>query len=103
LFHLLHCNHCGKEKRISLEEISTLHAQHKRDFGPNKPNGDSSEKSDQIDQPNPYDVPMNHKEIEKLLPHCTCGGKFTFDASPRCPKCGSTDFRKISGMYTLYD
>jgi len=50
LFHLLHCNHCGKEKRMSLEES------------------------------------------EKFLPPCTCGGKFTFDASPRCPQCGSTEF-----------
>jgi len=25
-----------------------------------------------------------------FLSPCTCGGKFTFDAPPRCPKCGST-------------
>jgi len=30
--------------------------------------------------------------VERFAGKCICGGKFRFDASPRCPKCGSDDF-----------
>jgi hypothetical protein len=31
-----------------------------------------------------------HRAVERLAGDCRCGGHFSFDAPPRCPKCGST-------------
>ena len=33
---------------------------------------------------------------------CGCGGRFTFDASPRCPKCRSAELEDL-GNYVDYD
>ena len=33
---------------------------------------------------------------------CGCGGRFTFDAPPRCPKCRSTDYEDL-GNHIDYD
>ena len=37
-------------------------------------------------------------------PTCECGGRFTLEAQPRCPKCRSTDLeRDPSGFEIMYD
>lgn len=37
-------------------------------------------------------------------PTCECGGRFTLEAPPRCPKCRSTDLeRDPSGYEVMYD
>lgn len=37
-------------------------------------------------------------------PPCECGGTFRGDASPKCPQCRSTDFRRDPfGQMTIYD
>lgn len=41
---------------------------------------------------------------EAKSPQCDCGGGFSADAPPRCPKCGSPDFdRDPDGMSMIYD
>ena len=41
---------------------------------------------------------------EPESPPCTCGGRFTREAAPRCPKCRSTDLeRDSSGFEVMYD
>lgn len=41
-------------------------------------------------------------EVEKSAGACPCGGKYTFDAPPRCPKCRSTDIDK-GNIIVMYD
>lgn len=37
-------------------------------------------------------------------PPCPCGGRFTADAPPRCPRCRSRDLRRNpDGLEILYD
>lgn len=37
-------------------------------------------------------------------PPCECGGTFSLDAQPRCPKCHSSDYRTDpEGLEILYD
>jgi predicted Zn-ribbon and HTH transcriptional regulator len=41
---------------------------------------------------------------EPYPPTCGCGGTFTSDAPPRCPKCRSTSFEQDpDGMSMIYD
>jgi uncharacterized paraquat-inducible protein A len=41
---------------------------------------------------------------EGLRIPCKCGGSFTMDASPRCPRCGSTEFTINENGFTIsYD
>jgi hypothetical protein len=43
-----------------------------------------------------------YKAVENFAGKCKCGGDFTFDAEPRCPKCGSLEFEKC-GIQVDYD
>jgi hypothetical protein len=37
-------------------------------------------------------------------PHCECGGTFTMEGPPRCPKCGSPELeRDPDGTSMIYD
>lgn len=37
-------------------------------------------------------------------PRCDCGGRFSLDARPRCPNCGSAEFdRDLNGLSIMYD
>src|SRR5262249_28098274 len=35
-----------------------------------------------------------YRRIEEVAVTCHCGGRFTFDAPLRCPKCGSTEIER---------
>ena len=35
-----------------------------------------------------------YKGIEKVAGRCRCGGEYTFDAAPRCPKCRSQSIKE---------
>jgi hypothetical protein len=35
-----------------------------------------------------------HREVERLLGPCGCGGEFSFDAPVRCPRCRSTAIKE---------
>ncbi len=46
---------------------------------------------------------LNQTKDEYAVP-CECGGSFTRDAPPRCPKCGSTEYDEADdGLIILYD
>jgi len=63
MFHLLHCDGCGKEKVIEFKKNAKIQIQN-----------------------------LDNGQVEDLAGQCECGGNFTFDAKPRCPKCGSLDY-----------
>jgi hypothetical protein len=37
-----------------------------------------------------FDKPEDDAGVEAAAGSCECGGRFTFDAPPRCPRCRST-------------
>ena len=99
-FHLLRCNKCGKTKFINFSEIHELHQRWL------KAEGFLSSKHDKGLQENEDIKPIGtneyYKEIENLTGNCKCSGKFTFKASPRCPKCRSKDIGE-GETTVLYD
>lgn len=73
-FRLLHCVQCGKEKQVGTDKMCSIRT-----------------------------VERGHRLVETILDRCPCGGSFTADAPPRCPKCGSVGIEDTGGMERLYD
>jgi Zn finger protein HypA/HybF involved in hydrogenase expression len=76
-FHLLRCNKCGRTKAMD--------AARREETNPK------------------VSFEQSQKAIEKKAGKCRCGGKFTFDAKPRCPKCRSTRYEVDEDSIMMYD
>ena len=48
----------------------------------------------QLGQYSADDVRWQH-DVEAALPVCACGGRYSFDARPRCPQCSSTELTSV--------
>lgn len=79
----LHCTQCGKEWTWNFGDDPVPWVM---DYGPR-----------------PGDFIITNAEGPDPPP-CECGGTFRVDASPRCPNCRSTNFRRDPlGRMGLYD
>jgi hypothetical protein len=106
MFHLLHCDKCGKPKSLSFVEIGEPHLRYLK--GLSGPYSIATQEHDKNVQETYPGEPLSEAEynlaIEKLAGKCGCGGYFKLDAPPRCPKCKSPDFKKDpKGNELLYD
>lgn len=90
-FHLVRCEDCGEEKAIGFDELGELHERYIKGLA--GPYSLASREHDQIIQDDPKIKPISesecHQGIEDYAGRCTCGGKYSLDAPPRCPKCHS--------------
>ena len=75
-FHLLHCDACGGEKSVLFDEIRSIHERQMLDEA----------------DPNRLDEEACHAAVEEFAGTCDCGGRFTFEAEARCPKCRSDQY-----------
>lgn len=105
-FHLLHCDACGAERSISLDEIGEPHLRYLK--GLKIPYSMASAEHDRRVRETYPGTPMAegeyHAAVEELCGKCDCGGHFRFKASARCPKCRSADHRADpSGPHLMYD
>lgn len=76
-----HCNRCNNVVRINwLEPLSK-----------------KVEKKAYL-QDNRWSIEL----IESYLKPCSCGGRFLYDALPRCPYCHSNKVEKIRGVKTKF-
>jgi len=76
-FHLLRCNKCGRTKAMDAN---------RREEADPKVSFEESQKA-----------------VEKKAGKCRCGGKYTFEAKPRCPKCRSTRLEIDDATVIMYD
>jgi hypothetical protein len=105
MFHLLHCDMCGKDRSISFRELGEAHlgylkglkgaycvatGEHDRFVRVNYPG-----------EPLPEDE--YHRVIDDFAGKCRCGGHFRMDAKPRCPRCRSDEFVETEGIVCHYD
>lgn len=78
-FSIIHCNKCGDVVRISWYEPL----------------------SKKVWQKANYKDRMQHiRLVESYLKPCSCGGRFLYDAMPRCPYCNSNKVEKVRGVKT---
>ena len=97
VYHLLHCDRCGKERAVPFRSLGELHYK----FLKGLENGYccATEAYDKhIKQTYPGEVISEEEyqhEIEEMFTgKCDCGGSFIFDAPVRCPECMSTNLEE---------
>jgi len=90
-FHLLRCEKCGDSISVDFESLGELHLRYLK--GLPGPYCMATAEQDRYVQEHvsvePIEEEEYHREIEKLVDECKCGGQYTFNASPRCQKCHS--------------
>lgn len=106
MFHLLHCNKCGKEKSIGFGELGEIHLRYLKGLpGPYAVATSDHDRNIRENYPGqPLTEDKYNLEIEKLAGRCECNGMFKLDASARCPSCKSKSFTTDpNGHGTFYD
>lgn len=105
VFHLLHCDKCGKEKMILFRDLGEIHLRYLKSLDPSiatslcKDYGLTAE----IDSLEPIGEDEYLAAVEQYAGYCECGGRFLFAAPIRCPRCGSDQFREdASGKQVFY-
>ena len=105
IFHLLRCDTCGKEKSIRFREIGELHRQFIK--GLDRPYSAFSSEHDLDIQENYPGLPITEEEyyakVEEIVGDCECGGKYKFNALPRCPECKSLELEDTGEISICYD
>ncbi len=105
----LHCDKCGKLKIVDFDDLGEIHLRYLK--GLDRPYCVATMGRDKFIQENypgnPIDENEYHRLVEEFAGKCECGGKFTFDAQPRCPNCGSLEYepggKDGAGNIMLYD
>ncbi|VGO18070.1 hypothetical protein SCARR_00121 [Pontiella sulfatireligans] len=103
-FHLLRCDQCGDSKQIAFDELGELHLQYLKGL-----DGCYCVATLEYDEYVRKHAPVTsiteeeyHRGISDFAGPCECGGRYTVDGLPRCPKCKST--RLEEGMVgPMYD
>lgn len=78
-FHLVRCDKCGRTKSMDFDDLGDLHKH---------PRNEENALEDRPVEPTWDDE--YERRIEAIAGKCKCGGQYTLDAPPRCPKCRST-------------
>jgi hypothetical protein len=104
LCHILYCDRCGKPKVVHFNEISDLHSRYVK--GLDRPYSSLTATYDSYIQETlevePISKEQYHALVEKSVGRCSCGGTYSFNANPRCPKCHSADI-EIGKVLSYYD
>lgn len=95
-FHQLHCDRCGEESTVGFAELGEVHRRYIA--GLDVPYSFATQEWDRTVQATFEGEPLEEeaylREVERFAGRCGCGGKFSFQALPRCPDCGSTSFEE---------
>lgn len=91
-FHLVRCDVCGVTKSVSFDDLGEFHSRYLK--GLSGPYCIASTEHDENVRKQAPIQPISEAEyytkIEAIAGKCSCGGNFTLNAPPRCPKCHST-------------
>jgi hypothetical protein len=91
-FDMLHCEACGKAASLGHQELGDTHLRFVK--GLDRPYAVARAEMDRRIQQEYPGKPLSrkayHAAAEATLDPCPCGGRFRYDAPPRCPNCGST-------------
>jgi hypothetical protein len=105
LFHLLRCTQCGETKSLSFEELGEVHLQYLKGLeGPySVATGPADQAARETYSGRAISEATYHRKVEKIAGDCRCGGRFTFRARPRCPKCRSRRLEDVFEDVVMYD
>ncbi len=91
MFHLLRCDTCGETKAFTFEDLGELHLRYLKGL-PGSYCISTSEHDRHVREHAHVEAISEdeyHKRVEDIAGSCHCGGKYTFNAPPRCEKCHS--------------
>lgn len=92
MFDLLHCGRCGQAKSVRHQELGDIHLRFVKGLG--RPYAVSRSAMDSRIQAEYPGESLSQDEYraaaEATLAPCPCGGRFRYNAPPRCPECRST-------------
>ena len=83
---VLHCDTCGARTYVLHENLGDIYVRFSRRLKPYVYGWTPQEDPGESLSPAEY-----HAAVEGSLGPCACGGRFRYDASPRCPGCRSTE------------
>lgn len=91
-FDLLHCEACGRPRSVSHEDLGDIHRGFVKGLpGPYAVARAGLDAQIKASYPGPALTRAEyHGQAEASLDPCPCGGRFRYDAPPRCPACRST-------------
>lgn len=91
-FDLLQCDACGATATLLHQDLGDIHLRYVK--GLPSPYAVARSDMDRRIQAEYPGEPLSRAEYraaaEATLDPCSCGGRFRYDASPRCPTCRST-------------
>ena len=93
-FDRLHCDVCGATRSVNHRDLGDIHLRFVKGLEFGRPYAIVRAGFDQMIQEEhpgePLTLDAYHAAVEATLDPCTCGGRFRYDASSRCPNCRST-------------
>ena len=91
-FDLLHCDQCGMAKSFAHDEMGEVHLRFVKGLpGPYALARSAMDRRIQTEYTGaPLSRDEDHAAVEATPDPCRCGGRFRYDAPPRCPGCRST-------------
>lgn len=107
-FDLLHCDRCGRTQDVGHQDLGDIHLRFVKGLpGPYAVSRAAMDRRIQQEYPGePLNRDEYHTAAEATLEPCECGGRFLYDAPPRCSTCRSTSEQwdpDPAGGYVLYD
>ena len=91
-FDLLHCDACGRTATLGHADLGDIHLRYVKGLpSPYAVTRSAMDRRIQAEYPGePLGQDEYRAAAEATLDPCACGGRFRYDAPPRCPTCRST-------------
>jgi hypothetical protein len=107
-FDLLHCDSCGQSKSVGHQEMGDIHLGFVKGLpGPYTVGRSAMDRRIKEEYAGELlSTDEYHAAVEATLEPCKYGGRFRYDAPPRCPTCRSTSEHwdpDPAGVSMLYD
>lgn len=104
MFHQLQCVRCGQATNIGFSDLGDLHLRYLK--GSDRPYtvafADQHRYVREHLDIEPIAEDDYYAAVEVAAGKCDCGGKLSFDAPARCPKCGSVQIEE-GDVFACYD
>lgn len=103
-FFLLHCESCGEPKTIEPDAFETAHLLYLKGLPERARQMCHDYDRERVESTpgEPLSLEQYFAAIEEAAGRCLCGGQFSLEAPPRCPRCKSADLEDDPDRPVIY-